>query len=196
MLDGTVRRRIVSEAAEAGNLEAALLALREGMRSNHWKLGSTPIDLERLVQKFDRKTRQAGFHVLHDWDGIADRVNEDTIPVDVLHYLIDKRGAEAATTTALAVLFDYYVMHLLALLTLRIWDSDDADANLDTVGRLLEQLQGPSGSGQSFAADAETLLLIATSHYELQERGYATLLDRVRTLEEEIARLRALLPRT
>ena len=50
---------------------------------------------------------------------------------------------------------------------------------------LLEQLQGPSGSGQSFAADAETLLLIATSHYELQERGYATLLDRVRTLNRE-----------
>jgi hypothetical protein len=182
MLDGEVRRSIVREAAARGNLEAALLAMRDGMRTNHWKLGPTPFDLERLIQKFDRKTRHNGFHVLHDWDGIADRVNDDTIPVDVLHYLIDKRGSEPATVTALAVLLDYYFMHLLALLTLRIWDSGDANANLDRIGALLVRLQGPGGSGQRLAADAETLLLIGTSHYELHERGYVTLLEQVRTL--------------
>jgi hypothetical protein len=32
--------------------------------------------------------------------------------------------------------------------------------------------------------DAETLLLIATSHYEMYERGYAVLLDNVRTLND------------
>ena len=182
VLDGDVRRSIVSEAAAAGSLEPALLAMREGMRSNSWKLGGRPFDIARLVQKFDRKTRQNGFHVLHDWDGIADRVNDDTIPVDVLHYLIDKRGGEPVNATALAVLLDYYFMHLLALLTLRIWDCGDADTNLDRIDGLLERLQGAGGSGQRFAADAETLLLIGTSHYELHERGYGALLERVRTL--------------
>jgi hypothetical protein len=43
-------------------------------------------------------------------------------------------------------------------------------------------LQGAHGSGQPFVADAETLLLIATSHYEPAEHGYDALLTRVRTL--------------
>ncbi len=36
------------------------------------------------------------------------------------------------------------------------------------------------GSGQRFADDAETLMLLATSHYEPGEQGYARLLERVR----------------
>ena len=64
---------------------------------------------------------------------------------------------------------------------MRIWDDGDADRNLDRVEELLRELQGPSGSGQRFAADAETLMLIGTSHYELEEWGYAKLLARVRT---------------
>lgn len=182
-LEGSTRRDIVSEASKAGDLNQALLRLREGMRSNVWKVQPTTIDLERAVQKFDRKTRQVGFHVLHDWDGIADRVNEDTIPVDVLHYLIDKRGAEPSSAQVLAILLDYYFMHLLALLTLRIWDEGDPNANLDRIDGLLRALEGPDGSGQPFAADAETLLLMGTSHFEIHERGYAALLEKTRTLD-------------
>ncbi|HXG86711.1 MAG TPA: hypothetical protein VNJ02_00130 [Vicinamibacterales bacterium] len=181
-LDGNVRRSIVDEAAQQATLGASLHKLRDGMRSNNWKLGARPFDLERIIHKFDRRTRQVGFHVLHDWDGIADKVNEDTIPVDVLHYLVDKRGSEASSPAPLAILLDYYFMHLLALLSLRIWDDGDPDANLDQLEELLVLLQGPGGSGQRFAADAETLLLIATSHYELHERGYGTLLEQTRTL--------------
>jgi len=192
VLDGDVRRSIVAEAASQGDLERALLTMREGMRSHDWKLGSSPFDLSRLIQKFDRKTRQNGFHVLNDWDGVADRVNDDIIPVDVLHYLIDKRAAEPAADSTIAVLLDYYFMHLLALLTLRIWDGGDADANLDRLNTLLDRLHGAGGSGQRFAADAETLLLIATSHYELHERGYGALLERVRTLNRHHRRLIAL----
>ncbi|MGH9201558.1 MAG: hypothetical protein ACRD2A_10025 [Vicinamibacterales bacterium] len=180
VLSGTARQSIVAEAVAAGG--SALLQLRVGMRSNAWRLGDHPFDLARVIQKYDRKTRQNGFHVLHDWDGIADRVNADIIPVDVLHYVIDKRGTEPARPMTLAVLLDYYFMHLLALLTLRVWDEGDADANLDLVDRLLEQLQGAGGSGQRFADDAETLLLIGTSHYELHERGYGALLEKTRTL--------------
>src|SRR4029078_6969996 len=66
-----------------------------------------------------------------------------------------------------------------------VWDEGDADANLGRVDHLIGLLQGPNGSGQPFADDAETLILIATSHFELHERGYALLLDRVRTLSAD-----------
>jgi hypothetical protein len=182
-LDGPLRRGIVADAAEAPDLGRALTRIRDGMRAHVWKAARTTLDLERAVQKYDRKTRLLGFHVLHDWDGIADRVNDDIIPVDVAHYLIERRGAEPVNTTTLALLLDYYFLHLLALLSLRIWDAGDPDGNLDRIDALLHRLQGSGGSGQPFVADAETLILIATSHYELHERGYGVLLEKTRTLD-------------
>ena len=182
LLAGPARRDIVQEAAACGSLTEALTAVRGAMRAHHWATAEEVFDFARAVEKFDRKTRQIGFHALNDWDGIADRVNDDIIPVDVLNYLIDRRGAEPATPELVAILLDYYFMHLLSLLALRIWDEGDADENLDTVDGLLQLLQGDAGSGQAFARDAETLILIATSHYEMYERGYAVLLEQVRTL--------------
>jgi hypothetical protein len=184
-LSGPARREIVAEAAAAKDFGRALVRLRDHMRANVWPAAAQRINLERIVNTFDRSTRQDGFHVLHDWDGKADRVNEDTIPVDVLTYLIERRGGQAPDARALAILVDYHFFHILALFSLRIWDEGDADANLDRVSRLLTALQGPEGSGQRFVANAETLLLIATSHFELQERGYDKLLARVRTLSDE-----------
>jgi hypothetical protein len=178
------RREIVAEAAQSKDFRQALVWLREGMRANVWSAGRRRISLERIVNAFDRRTRQDGFHVLHDWDGKADRVNEDTIPVDVLNYLIERRGVEPPDARALAILVDYYFFHILSVFALRIWDEGDADANLDRLGGLMEALQGPHGSGQRFAANAETLILIATSHFELQERGYDKLLARVRALND------------
>src|SRR5919106_1026582 len=67
---------------------------------------------------------------------------------------------------------------------MHVWDEGDADENLDRVGQLLRCLQGPTGSGQQFVDDAETLLLIATSHYELYDGAYDRLLEKVRTLNE------------
>jgi hypothetical protein len=184
LLAGTARHTLVAEAVDAGTLGRALLHLRDAMREHAWTVGDSRLDFGRAVEKLDRKTRQIGFHVMNDWDGVADRVNDDTIPVDVLHYLIDRRGEDPAQAETLAILLDYYVMHVLALLSVRIWDDGDADANLDRVDALLQLLQGPDGSGQPFAADAETLLLIATSHYEMYERGYEVLLENCRTLNE------------
>jgi hypothetical protein len=182
VLDGPVRRAIVEEASAAADLGRALLGLRDQMRAHVWKLGRTTFDFQRALRRLDRRTRQTGFHVLNDWDGLADKVNEDIIPVDVLHYLVERCGSEPARATVLGILVDYYFMHVLALLSVRVWDDGDPDANLDRVGELLAALQGPGGSGQQFAGDAETLLLIATSHYELHERGYHTLLEQTRTL--------------
>src|SRR5262249_41849614 len=95
---------------------------------------------------------------------------------------IDIRGGELDHKFAASLLLDYYYFHILSLLTLRIWDDGDADANLDRIGELLRLLQGPNGSGQRCVDDAETLMLVATSHSELGERGYGQLLTRVRSL--------------
>ena len=119
---------------------------------------------------------------MNDWDGLADHVNEEIIPVDVLDYLIEKRGADPVDLRVLHILLDYYFIHVLALLSVRVWDDGEGDANLDRLDRLLGALQGADGSGQLFVAHAETLILIATSHFELHERGYGSLLAKVMTL--------------
>ena len=183
-LQGTARQEIVAEVAQAKDLGSGLLRLRDAMRANTLKAGAHQIFLDRMVRTFDGRTRAEGFHILHDWDGVAQQVNPDVIPVDVLHFLVEQRGNDEAGTVEAAVLLDYYFMHVLALLTMRIWDEGDADANLDRVNALLVDLQGPNGSGQQFADNAETLMLIGTSHYEPQEWGYGQLLAKVRTLNQ------------
>jgi hypothetical protein len=194
-LKGAARREILAGVSTAKDFAQALLRLRGGMRAHAWKAGGQKIDLDEVVKKYDRKTRQDGFHVLHDWDGKADHVNDDIIPVDVLDYLVLKRGTEPPDAVALATLLDYYFLHVLALLALRIWDEGDPDANLDRLDGLLAELQGPNGSGQRFVDDADTLILIATSHYEIVERGYDALLDRTKTLSR-VHRLRIALAHT
>jgi hypothetical protein len=176
------RRRILEGLSGSKDFAYSLRRLRTSMRSHSWKVGGRKIDLGEAIGKYDRRTRQEGFHVLHDWDGKADHVNEDIIPVDVLDYVILKRGAAPVDAGVLAILLDYYFFHLLSLLSLRIWDDGDADLNLERLDGILTRLQGPDGSGQRFADDAATMILIATSHFEMVERGYATLLSRVRTL--------------
>jgi hypothetical protein len=182
ILTGTVRRDLVATVTASTDLRRALTRLRDSMRVNVWIVGGREINLNRFVEPFDALTRREGFHVLHDWDGKAEIVNEHTIPVDVLDYVARTRGTDPPDATAVAILLDYYLVHILALLSVRIWDDGDADRNLDRLNELLAALQGPGGSGQPFVQNAETLILIATSHFELQERGYDLLLDRVRTL--------------
>jgi hypothetical protein len=182
ILAGDRRKAIVAELPKKPDLRAALVRLRESMRSHVWRIGSGKVSLAGSVADYDAATRREGFHALHDWDGVADRVNEEIIPVDVLDYIVAQRGGDAANAVVPAILLDYYLVHLLGLLSLRAWDEGDATANLERLDALLAQLHGPGGSGQRFVADAETLLLVATSHYELQETGYDRLLARVRTL--------------
>ena len=181
-LSGGVRRDIVAELSRSRDLRANLLRLRDRMRRHDWTSGAGHLTLDRIVIEYDRRTREEGLHALHDWDGKADRVNEDSIAVDVLSFLVHQRGGDRADATVIAILLDYYFLYVLALLSLRIWDSGDPNGNLDRLNALLDRLQGPDGSGQRFAADAETLILVATSHFEIEERGYGLLLERVRTL--------------
>jgi hypothetical protein len=181
-LQGPARREILDDVSSARDFRSALHRLRDSMRTDVWSAPGGDIRLNRFVTPWDSRTRQDGFHVLHDWDGKAGKVNPDTIAVDVLNYLALQRGSEAPDRSSLAILLDYYFFNVLSLFSLRAWDDGDPDANIDRLEGLLHALQGADGSGQLFVADAETLLLIATAHYEPHEWGYDRLLERVRTL--------------
>jgi hypothetical protein len=181
-LSGPARQEILGKVSQSPTLGPNLRRLRDGMQSHLWKTGTRTIDLQRFVPAYDAVTRKEGLHAMHDWDGVADHVNSDMIAVDVLNYILEIRGDDPSEPVVLAILLDYYFMYVLALLSLRLWDDGDADANLDRLQELLDLLQGPDGSGQRFANDAETLILIATSHYELDEHGYDLLLERSRSL--------------
>ena len=182
-LKGNARREIV-DGVGAQTLGATLRQLREAMRGNQFRARGQQFFLDRVISSYDGRTVADGFNILRDWDGVAQRFNPDIIPVDVLNFLADQRGAEPSGPAEPAILLDYYFMHVLALLTMRVWDDGDPDDNLSRVDALLRDLQGPDGSGQLFAADAATLMLIGTSHYEPEEWGYGKLLVRVRTLNE------------
>lgn len=181
-IDGSVRQQMLDAVSTSGDFSRSLVALRECLRSHVFKIGGETIAFARMIKAYDHRTRAGHFHVLHDWDGKAERVNRDTIVVDVLNFLHDNHAGHSPRTV-LAILLDYYFFYLLALLSLRVWDEGRPEENFSRLTRALETLQGPGGSGQRFVSDAETLMLVATSHYEPDQRGYDLLLDRARALE-------------
>src|SRR5690349_12023403 len=69
------REATIGEVSQAPSIGQALARLRDRLRSDGW------------IRELDRRTRAEGFHVLHDWDGKADHVNPDIIPIDVLNYV-------------------------------------------------------------------------------------------------------------
>jgi hypothetical protein len=182
VLRGPMRQTIVAEASTAKDGAQAMKRLRDSMRADVWGSGRGRVDLAATIAAFDRRVRAGGFHAIHDWDGKAERVNQDTIAIEVVSYALEHRGQGPPDRRVLAMLLDYYFLYVLALLSLNVWDEGDADARLDRLDRLLVDLQGPHGSGQRLASDAATLMLLATSHYESDDRGYDTLLAQVRTL--------------
>ncbi len=186
-LSGEARRRIVDEVSKARTFDRAVRHLRDGMRAHAFESGGAPLFSGRWVKAFDVATRRDGFHALHDWDGKADRFNDDIIPVEVANFAerMIRPADHARARSAIAFLLDYYLVHLLGLLALRAWDEGDPNANLDTFTRLLGRLQGPQGSGQVFARDAEGLIIIATSHFEPDITAYDRLLARVRLLDPD-----------
>ena len=182
LLSGEFRRETVAAAARLSPLGRSLQHLAAGMRDHRWRSAGQPIDVSTLIDELDQATRREGFHVLHDWDGKSGRVTANSIAVDVVEFAAAQIGAEVPQATVLAIVLDYYFLYLLALLAMRAWDTDAPGKALDRVGGLLESLQGPQGSGHRFAGRAETLIIIATSHYEPNESGYDLLLERGRAL--------------
>ena len=182
-LGGDFRRQVVEQLAAGADFRASLTRLRDAMRGHAFKIGKKRVDFGPVVRALDQRTRADGFHVLHDWNGPARRVNDDMIVVDVLHYVIEKGGHEQSDPATLAILLDYYFTYVTGLLTLRVWDDGDANANLDRVDDLVNAIQGPNGSGQRFVDDAATLTVIVTAHYEPDDPAYDRLLGRVQSLD-------------
>jgi len=182
-LSGTSRHEIVVGVSKSKSFSKALSHLRDGMRSHRFRAGGTSVSLNAIIQTFDQRTRQDGFHVLHDWDGTLDELNEETIPVDVLNFMMDKTVPRLSERHVLALLLDYYFLYVLALLTLRVWDEGNPNDNLDRLSRLLGDLQGSNGSGRKFADGAEVLVLVAVSHFEPDVSAYDRLLAKLKTLD-------------
>lgn len=181
-LAGPLRPAVVEAAIRQPTMARALAVVREGMRSHAWRSRDGELSLGEVVTDLDHATRREGFHVLHDWDGKAARVTPNSIAQDVLELVVEHRGAELPAKGPVAILVDLHFLYVLALVAMRAWDTPEPGAGLDRVTQLLALLQGANGSGQRFADNAETLLLVATSHYEPNETGYDLLLARAREL--------------
>jgi hypothetical protein len=178
-LAGTARSEILDRALAAGGPRDALASLRAGMRSHRLQASGGTLDLARFVEPFDRRTRRDGFHVLKEWDHATQRFLDEDVPVLMLDSFGHRHVGELPPRAALALLLDYYLLYVLALVLMRSWEGDDVGANLDRIGGLLRHLQGPEGSGRRFVDDAPGLLFVAVSHYEPDDLAYHRLLDRV-----------------
>ena len=184
LLHGPLRAAVVDAAARQPTMARGLAYLVERMRAHAWRAGEVDISIGEVIDRLDRTTRAEGFHALHDWNGKAGAVTANTIPIDAADFAASLIGDRPVSRDALALALDYYFLYLLALVAMRSWDEGEPGTNLDRVTRLLEHLQGPFGSGQRYADNAETLLLVATSHYEPNESGYDLLLSRARALPD------------
>lgn len=178
------RPAIIQGLDAAASYDRALLRLVEAIRSNVFSVEGRELSLKRTVNQLDKRTQDDGFHVLNDWDGKADRFNENTIPVDVAAWMVGKTIPKGSAAVVLAILLDYYFLYVIALLALRAWEEGDANENLDAVTRLIGKIETADGSGQSFLDDAETLIIVATAHFESDEMAYVRLLEKVKGLND------------
>ena len=144
-----------------------------------------PPDAARAIDRMDRHTRQDGFRVLHSWNHTTHRFTDEIVPVLMADFFERAAPEDPDARTSAAILLDYYLLHLLALAAMRVWDTEDPGAALERVTRLLEMLQGPDGSGHRFVADAEALLIYALSQFHPEEQAYDRLIERVDTLPRE-----------
>ena len=153
------------------------------MRTHLFQGRFAPLVLDGPVRDFDLRTREEGFHVLHSWNHLEHHFTRENTPVLMLDRFAEEWPAAAATPRVLALLLDHYFYYVLALMVMRAWDEGDPNENLDRITGLLRHLQGPSGSGHQFVARAETLLLMAISHFHPDETAYPRLLEKIRTLD-------------
>jgi hypothetical protein len=84
----------------------------------------------------------------------------------------------------LAIMLDYYVLHVLALCAMRAWDTSEPGETLDRISDLVRVLQGVDGSGHHFVDDAETLLIYALSQFHPEEQAYDRIIDKVVLLSD------------
>ncbi len=150
------------------------------MRTHTFQTGAGTLSLQKLVSDYDERSQREGLHLLHAWDFQAHVFRKDPAPALLVEHCA-RLQRKADTRTAIAILLDVYMYHLLSLLAARAWDEGDAGSNLDRV-TLLIHLARQEGSGLAYVDDAETLLFLAASYFHPEETSYDTLLGRVREL--------------
>jgi len=189
LMRGGARKWAVDALVAAGGLPA----LRRAMQTHSFPGANGQVSLRRLVDALDARTRREGLHVLHGWDFTRQRRPDDIAPVLLLDYC-DRVGVAAdRQRAAVAALLDEYCTAILALLTVRAWDEDDANANLDAIDALIREVNGPDGSGHCVVDDAGTLLILSVAYYHPEESAYDALVAKVWTLGPAQA-LRVALP--
>lgn len=182
-LAGNVRTEILDALESGGDFSRACDGLRSAMRSHIFPTRGEPLALNRAVQSLDGRAQRGGLHVLESWDYRAHRFADDILPVLMLDRSargivpLDRRRA------TLAGLLDNYFFSILGLFAAQAWDEGDPNANLDRVNRLLDLLHKDSPNAR-FVDDAETLLLVAVSHYHPVESAYDDLLAKIATLND------------
>ncbi|MCY4646238.1 MAG: hypothetical protein OXE73_05130 [Gammaproteobacteria bacterium] len=153
------------------------------MRAHVFRGRFAPLVLDGFVRDFDLRTREEGFHVLHSWNHLEHHFTRENTPVLMLDRFAEEWSADRATPRVQALLLDHYFFYVLAVMVMRAWDEGDPNRNLDRITGLLRHLQGPHGSGHQFVARAETLLLMAISHFHPDESAYPRLLEKIRALD-------------
>jgi hypothetical protein len=179
-----MRQDFLIEALREKTFTAALRRLRSAMRTHTFRIGGHAFRLGDMVGEFDARARSEGFHLLKEWDQAAHAFSREDVPVLMLDYFAANSAPHHHRRQALAVLLDFYFLYVLALVVMRIWDDGDPNRNMDRVSGLIDDLQGPHGSGQRFVQGAATLLFVATSNFQPDDQAYLHLLDRVRSLDD------------
>jgi hypothetical protein len=183
LLGGDARRGVVDMLAADVSFARALDRLKVFMRRHAYPVDGGELSMARWVARLDRDTAREGFRVMQSWDHVQQRFSRDDVPVmltDYYDYLREGRDGGAST---FAVLIDFHLLHLLALIAMRAWDEGEPDAILDRVEELLGLLQGPEGSGHRFLDSAGMLLILAVSQYHPLDIAYDRLIDRIRGLD-------------
>src|SRR5688500_11389939 len=183
LLRGPTRRQIVEQALAAKDFAGAVAWLRSAMRSHTFETPPGPVELRGLVKALDSAGRREGFHVLLEWEQAAGRMSREEVPVLMADHFAQADTARAEPRS-LAILLDFYFLYLLALLLMRAWDEGSPSESIDRVTALLGDLQGSNGSGEKLVEDAGTLVFIATSNFQPDERGLHRLLEKVWSLDD------------
>ena len=173
-LTGTFRAEVVQELrVRAPSAPPGRLA--EAMGPTWWAFGGAQLTLARAVRDYDRRTRT---RISRPTTGTGWRHVNPTRSRWTCSRSSSASAARRPSTVVPSVLIDYYFMHVLSLLTLRAWDEGRRRRQPRPPRRPAGAAAGPAGSGQQFARDAATLLLIATAHYEREGGGVHLLLAR------------------
>ncbi len=182
ILKGSARTQILDRALSGDEFKVGVKRLRSSMQTHIFRASVDVFSLSQMIEELAEKTRDDGFHVLQAWDFGTHQFSEENVPTLMMDFWTKTAPEIRLERSSLAILLDYYFLHILALCAMRAWDGSNADAALDRVTKLVEHLQGPEGSGHQFVQNSETLLVLAVSHFHPEDQAYDRLVEKVRSL--------------